>query len=112
MSESPPIPEKQEDIEFEIERLTWTNAVYYFVPVRGVKRIYLRTDLRADRAPRTQELCLLGLMEHGCVAEDAPGTQCRLRVAEGGDLTLVPLLVTPLGRRYLRSLFSALANQP
>jgi hypothetical protein len=107
MSELPPIPPTQDEIKFLIDRLTWTNAVRYFVPAAGAGPVYLRTDLTADRAPLTHQACLVDLMANGSVTTDEPGTECRLPVPERGRITLIPLALTWRGRRYLRKLIDA-----
>jgi len=107
MSEPPPIPASRDGIAFVANRLVWTNAVRYFVPVSDTGPVYLRTDVTADRAPRTHEQSLLDLMASGCVTTDTPGTECKLPVPERGRVAMVPLNLTPLGRRYLRQLIDA-----
>ena len=107
MSESSPIPAARDEIRFVIDRLNWVNAVRYFKPVSKAGPLYLRTDVTADRAPHTHEACLLGLIEDGYVTEDDPGTECRLPVSGRGRVAMVPLDLTPAGRRYLRTLIDA-----
>lgn len=114
MREPPPIPPTHGQIRFVIDRLIWTNALRYFLPVSATGPLYLRTDLTADRAPRTHEQCLLALVTDGYVTEDEPATQCRLPVPERGRVALVPLALTPRGRQYLRTLTdpTATGNTP
>ncbi|MEV6604890.1 hypothetical protein [Kutzneria sp. NPDC051319] len=107
MSDTPPLPATRDEIAFVTNRLVWTNAVRYFIPTSATGPPYLRTDITATRAPRTHEQCLVELMASGCVTTDAPDTECRLPVPERGRVAMVPLNLTPRGRRYLRQLLDA-----
>ncbi|MFC0539854.1 hypothetical protein [Kutzneria chonburiensis] len=107
MSDTPRLPTDPAEITFVIDRLVWTDAVRYFLPTSTTGPPYLRTDVTAARAPRTHEQCLLELMASGCITTDTPDTECRLPVPERGRVAMVPLNLTPCGRRYLRRLLDA-----